>query len=211
MGKFFTRQIFNRIPAWTFLLVLASLLVALLFLGMEKQKTQVDQETTALTEQHGKEVQTLIETYEVAAHNINTYQSADRRAGIFSGTFLDELNQYFSTLTRPATWTIVTQAGVTQIKVLDYSPAKIIALACVSDQELELNDQGKLVKQLPAASFAAAYVFVFADASWKLGNYLNVTDPKSARTTYAAMTEELQQLSGPVDPLLNIDCKTKLP
>jgi len=192
------------------LLALACLLVALLFLGMEKQKAQVDQETATLTDQHGKEVQTIIETYEVAAHNINTYQSADRRASIFSGTFLDELNQYFSTPDQPTAWTIVTQANVTQVKVLSYSSSEIIVLACVSDQELELNDQGKLVKQLPSASFGAAYVFVHADANWKLGNYLNVTDPKSARTIYAAMAQDLQQLSGPVDPLLNISCKNKL-
>ncbi len=199
---------------------LGIILVIALFLVMNHQsdtqptKTAVTSNTgllTAATPANDKNatVQALIKNYELKGHSINTFRSADKRAQIYSGAFLDEWNAYYDSLDGTNNWTIVSEANVTQLKIVDYTDTKIIALACLSENELELDQKGKLVRQLPTNDFAGAYVFVSSEKTWKLANFINVTDAARARTIYNSSSDELKELSGSIAPLLKISCTSK--
>ena len=151
-------------------------------------------------------VKTLIENFEVNAHTINTYRSADKRAAYYTGTYLDEWNEYFSSLDGTNNWTIVSQSSISKVKIVSSSVEKIIALACVNNSELSVDQDGKLLKQLPLDSFAGAYVFVPSGSAWKVANFLDVSDSNSARQTYASSPADLQELSGAISKLLQISC-----
>ena len=151
-------------------------------------------------------IKDLIENFEVNAHTFNVYQSADKRAKFYTGTLLSEWNQYYSSLDGTNNWTIVSQTAVTNLKVVSQTDEKIIALACVSDSELEVDPKGKLLQQDPVNSFAGAYVFVKAGGTWKLAYFLNVTDTNTALAYYQKSAADLQELSGPVSDLTNIKC-----
>lgn len=152
------------------------------------------------------DVKKLIENFEVNAHNINTYRSADKRATYYTGTYLEEWNNYFASLDGTNSWTIVSKSSVSKLKVVSSSADEIVALACVSNSELSVDQKGKLLKQLPVDSFAGAYVFVPSGTAWKVANFIDVSDSNSARQTYASLPADLQELSGSISQLLQITC-----
>jgi hypothetical protein len=152
-------------------------------------------------------IKSKIETFEVSAHTINVYRSAEKRASLYTGTYLQEWDDYFYSLDGTNNWTIVSQSTVSKVKIVSSSTEKIIALACVNDSELSVDPAGKLLKQLPAESFAGAYVFVNTAGTWKIGSFINVSEASSARKIYQAMPSDLQELSGPLSDLLKITCK----
>ena len=153
------------------------------------------------------QAESLIDNFERNAHNINVYRSAALRADYYTGTLLDEWNSYFAALDGSNTWRIVIDAQVSQVSLVNASAAKITALACVTESRMDLDHKGKLIQQLPEASFAGAYVFVPDGGTWKLAYFLDVSDAASARSTYASSAADLQELAGPVAALLKIKCQ----
>jgi hypothetical protein len=204
------------LPFW-FYLIVALCLAGLLFwlyksagtvstdIGALTGKSAVATQSTFTADE--KTVQTLIQNYELKAHSYNTYKDASIRFGIYSGTYLTEVNQYFDSLDGTNNWDIVSQSEVTRVKIISKTDEKIIALACVNDTELELSSAGRLLKQLPTVTFAGAYVFVSSSHAWKLANYINVTDTAAASDTYIKSSADLQDLTGSLDPLLTLKCK----
>ena len=205
---------------WVVLVAGIALLIALILI-ITKQENAVAEKTKSSLSSNGlylaatpadeksATMLALIKNYELKGHSINTFRSQEKRSEIYTGAFLTEWNNYYDSLDGTNNWTIVSEANVTQLKILDYSDEKITALACLSENELELDPKGKLVRQLPAVNFAGAYIFVYTEKTWKLANFINVTDPARARSIYAGLPEELQQLSGSIGSLLKISCPNK--
>jgi hypothetical protein len=219
MPKSLFASYFKKPLLWVCLAV-GIILVIALFLVMNLQSDKQSTKTAGTSntgllaaatpaDDKSATVQALIKNYEVRGHSINTFRSADKRAQIYTGAFLDEWNAYYDSLDGSNNWTIVSEANVTQLKIVGYTDTKIIALACLSENELELDQKGKLVRQLPTNNFAGAYVFVSTEKTWKLANFINVTDTARARTIYNSLSNELKELSGPLSPLLKISCTNK--
>jgi hypothetical protein len=116
------------------------------------------------------------------------------------------VNQYYASQDGTQVWVIISQADISRIKLISKSGEKIIALACVNATELELNPKGKLVKQLPTSTFAGAFVFTSEAGTWKLANFIDVTNLTTAKETYANSSADLQELTGSLGPLLSIKC-----
>lgn len=216
MQKSIFAQYFKKPHFWV-CLAAGILLVATLILIITRQENSTEEAKNTLSpsglysaatpaDEKGTTVQILIKNYELKGHSINTFRSQEKRAEIYTGAFLTEWNDYYAALDGTNNWTIVSEANVTRLKILEYSDEKITALACLSENELELDQKGKLVRQLPAVNFAGAYIFVYTEKTWKLANFINVSDPARARSIYAALPQELQQLSGSIGPLLQISC-----
>jgi len=152
-------------------------------------------------------VKKMIEDFEVNSHTINVYRSEDKRAEVYTGTYLKEWDDYFNSLDGTNNWTIVSESSVSKVKIVDTTTEKIVTLACVADSELSVDQSGKLLKQLPSDSFAGAYVFENTQGSWKVGSFINISDTTSARKTYNALPTDLQELNGPFSDLMKISCK----
>jgi hypothetical protein len=174
-----------------------SLAAANLEAGLPQGTLTADEQTAA----------TLIQNFELRAHTINAYKNATLRAQVYTGPFLDTVDQYYDGLDGTNDWIIFSQAEISRVKLISKTDSKIIALACVNASELELDQKGKLVKQLPVSTFAGAFVFVSDAGTWKLANFIDVSNAASARETYANSAADLQELTGSLNPLLAIKCK----
>jgi hypothetical protein len=159
-----------------------------------------------LTSKYGDEVKGIIETFELAGHTVKMYKNVDYRSTVFTGPYLDYINSYYLSFDESSTWTIVSQATVTTIKVIEYSDAKIRAAACVTEQKLDLNQKGKLLKQEPPVSFKGAYVFTKTDGSWKLASFLDMTQTETAKLEYGMMDADLKTITGDFESLNSITC-----
>jgi len=205
------------LPVWLYLitaLILAGLLFAvyqhLKALPLTSTSKSAGNPSTGVTlNADSQQAQSLIQNYEVNGHTINAYKNSTVRAAIYTGPLLAERDQVYESLDGTNDWIIVSAAAASPVKIVSKTDNKIIALACVSDSELELDSKGNLIQQLPTVSFAGAYVFVNIDKTWKLANFIDVTDPTKARLAYSKSSAELQALSGEVGPLLDISCAAK--
>jgi hypothetical protein len=206
-------RLLENFPYWIVLIVGLGLAALLFFLIRWSQSAGGG--TTAPTatipqatlDAQTQQAESLIDNFELNAHNINVYRSAALRADYYTGTLLDEWNSYFDSLDGTNTWRIVTGAQTSQVTLVNSSEEKITALACVTESRMELDQKGKLLQQLADTSFAGAYVFVPDGSTWKLGYFLDVSDAASARSTYASSAADLQELAGPILALLKIKCK----
>lgn len=217
MKKTGLHPLLKGLPYWLYL-VFAVGLAGILLLIIHLAKTISSDNSVGISAAHSvgtatlfskdeASVKSLVEKFEVNSHTINVYRSTDKREEIYTGTYLKEWNDYFDSLNGNNNWTIVSESIVSKIKVVHSTEEKIIALACVTDSELSVDQAGKLLRQLPAESFTGAYVFVKIQGNWKIGSFVNISDSTAARKTYNAMPSDLQELNGPLSDLLNISCK----
>jgi hypothetical protein len=160
----------------------------------------------ALTTQYGAEVSSIIEQFEVDGHTIKMYRDPSYHAEVYTGPYLEYIDGYYLSFDESTLWPIVSQATVTKVKVIEYSGEKIRALACVTEEKLDLNYKGKLIAQEPVSTINGAYVFVKADGVWKLANFFDMSKPESAKLEYAMMDDDLRQITGDYESLTGMDC-----
>lgn len=159
-----------------------------------------------LTAQYGDEVSAIIENFEIDGHTVKMYRDPSYHAEVYTGPYLDYIDGYYLSFDESTLWPIVAQATVTKIKVVEYSGEKIRALACVSEEKLDLDYKGKLIAQEPASIVNGAYVFLKVDGVWKLANFFDMSNRESAKLEYGMMEDDLRQITGDYASLTGMDC-----
>ena len=160
----------------------------------------------ALSAKYGSEVSAIIEDFEIAGHTVKMYRDPAYHAEVYTGPYLDYIDGYYLSFDESTLWPIVSQATVTKIKVVEYSSEKIRALACVTEEKLDLDFKGKLIAQEPVSVVNGAYVFLKVDGVWKLANFFDMSKPESAKLEYGMMDDALRQITGDYYSLTGMDC-----
>ena len=159
-----------------------------------------------LSQLYGNEVSQIIEDFEIDGHTVKMYQSEAYHAEIYTGPYLEYINGYYLSFNETTPWPIVSEASVTRIIVAEYSAEKIRALACVTEQKLDLDSKSKLIGQEPVSYINGAYVFLKEDGRWKLASYLDMSDTDTARLEYSMMDDELKEITGSFSSLTGLSC-----
>jgi hypothetical protein len=159
-----------------------------------------------LSRTYGNEVSRIIENFEIDGHTVKMYQDESYHAAVYTGPYLDYINGYYMSFDDTTPWPIVSEATVTSITVVEYSAEKIRALACVTEQKLDLDSKSKLIGQEPVNYINGAYVFLNVDGAWKLASYMDMSDTELARLEYSMMDEELQEITGSFNSLTGMVC-----
>jgi len=159
-----------------------------------------------LTVKYGDEVSVIIKNFEIAGHTVKMYRDPAYHAWVYTGPYLDYIDGYYLSFDESTLWPIVSQAAVTKIKVVEYSSEKIRALACVTEEKLDLNSKGKLIAQEPVSVVNGADVFLNVEGVWKLANFFDMSKPESAKLEYGMMDDELRQITGDYHSLTGMDC-----
>jgi hypothetical protein len=159
-----------------------------------------------LSQLYGNEVSRIIEDFEIDGHTVKMYQSEAYHAEVYTGPYLEFIDGYFLSFNETTPWPIVSEASVTRIIVIEYSAEKIRALACVTEQKLDLDSKSKLIGQEPVSYVNGAYVFLKEDSVWKLASYLDMSDTDTARLEYSMMDEELKEITGSFNSLIGLTC-----
>jgi hypothetical protein len=159
-----------------------------------------------LSQLHGNEVSQIIEAFEVDGHTVKMYQDEAYHAEVYTGPYLEYINGYYLSFNETTPWPIVSEASVTRIIVVEYSAEKIRALACVTEQKLDLDSESKLIGQEPISYINGAYVFLKEDGKWKLASFLDISDTETARLEYSVMDDELKEITGSFSSLTGLTC-----
>lgn len=168
--------------------------------------TAVTETLDELTSQYGDEVSAIIEDFEIDGHTVKMYRDTAYHTEVYTGPYVDYIDSYYLSFDESTLWPIVSQAAVTKIKVVEYSSGKIRALACVTEEKLDLDYKGKLIAQEPVSVVNGAYVFLKVDGIWKLANFFDMAKPETAKLEYSMMDDELRQITGDYYSLTGMDC-----
>jgi hypothetical protein len=159
-----------------------------------------------LSRTYGSEVSRIVENYEVDGHTIKMYQDESYHAEVYTGPYLEYIDGYYLSFDNSTPWPIVSEAEVTSITVVEYSAQKIRALACVTEQKLNLDSKSKLISQEPVNYINGAYVFLNVDGKWKLANFLDMSDTEMARIEYSMMDDALKEITGSFKSITGMNC-----
>lgn len=168
--------------------------------------TPTDEAPNELTLRYGHEVAGIIEGFEVSAHTVKMYTNEDNHAKMYTGPYLDYIDGYYMSFDDTTLWPIVAQATVTKVRVVEYSDEKIRVLACVTEQKIDLNSKGDLVDQEKVNVINGAYVFIKENGIWKVGSFLDMAHPESAKLEYAMMDDDLKEITGDFKSLSGLYC-----
>jgi hypothetical protein len=214
---------FNLILCWLkkhkkrllpFSLIFLAALITLIFVSHSSSQestpnltpTPTVETTDELTAQYGDEVSAIIENFEIDGHTLKMYRDPSYHTEVYTGPYLEYIDGYYLSFDESTLCPIVSQAAVTKIKVVEYSDEKILALACVTEEKLDLNYEGKLIVQEPLSTVNGAYVFLKVDGVWKLANFFDMSNPETAKLEYGMMEDDLRQITGDYASLTGMDC-----
>jgi len=159
-----------------------------------------------LSRTYGNEVSRIIESFEIDGHTVKMYQDESYHAEVYIGPYLEYIDGYYMSFDETTPWPIVSKANVTSIAVVEYSGEKIRALACVTEQKLDLDSKSKLIGQEPVNYINGAYVFINVDGTWKLASFLDMSDAETAKLEYSMMDDELKEITGSFNSLTGMTC-----
>ncbi len=190
-------------------------LVAVVFLYLHSTEKSSDPSVTStptmeppgeLSRTYGNEVSRIIESFEIDGRTVKMYQDESYHAEVYTGPYLEYIDGYYMSFDETTPWPIVSEANVTSIAVVEYSAEKIRALACVTEQILDLDSKSKLIVQEPVNYINGAYVFLNIEGTWKLASFLDMFDTEIARREYSMMDDELKEITGSFNSLTGMTC-----
>jgi hypothetical protein len=208
-----------------FLLIVVGILIALAVIGGVAFKQWSDAARVAsaelrataeverlLTEAYGAEARTAIENFESRWLTLDSIRDASLQSEVATGPFLE----YFGHARRGDAiyaepfWLVTSSVVVERIRVLEYSPQRFKAIACVTEITGKTTTEGALIETLPPREFQGVYVFARDSNAWKLAGFFDVTDPRNALRDWDYAPDWLRQTIGNLPGDLN-DCETQPP
>ena len=145
---------------------------------------------TMLTQTYGEQVSKIVEDFEVRSHSLEFIKGTGVDAEITTGYFYQvygggppTLADGSSWLEEGSIWQVVTSAQVRHIRVIEYTPERIKAVAAVGRVYDNRTIEGDIVEASLADYQCGVYVFVNEDNLWKLAGFF-LTTPLSAGSVY---------------------------
>ena len=142
-----------------------------------KELEATTQAAEALTSEHGAEASQVIESYKLKAGSLETW----RDPNLLKELMTEQQFQALSYLLEPdpeSYWIVTQSVNVDHIRVVEYSPDRFKAVACLTaiGEERDPTDE-RVLDSLLATEYCAIYVFVSEERNWKLAASFETTDP----------------------------------
>ncbi len=161
-----------------------------------------------LTAQHGQEVSRLIIDFERKAGSLDRHYNNDMLTEITTGPFLEYLARFEPE--KESYWLITTNVQIEHIRVLEYSPNRIKAVACMM-REIEERTAitGEWIKSYSPNEICVLYVFSLENKVWKVAAVFNTTDPTKIDRDWTYAPDWLREVIGelPDDPSMQRERK----
>ncbi len=154
-----------------------------------------------LTEQYGEEVSLLIIDFERKKGSLERHNNNDMLTKIATGPYFEYLAQLDSE--NEPYWLVTTSVDIEHIRLIDYSPNRIKAIACmIREIEERTPVTGEWIKSYPPNEICVLYVFSLVDETWKATAVFNTTDTETIDRDWAYAPDWLKGVIGklPNDP-----------
>ncbi len=133
-----------------------------------------------LTETHGAEVSKIIKNLELKWHSFEAHINPTVESEIATEPFLSTFGyeKFGDAIYDWPSWSVITSAQVSAIRVIEYTPERIKALASVDRIFKDVTPEGDVIKEARAEGTCGVYVFVRENDVWKLkGFFLTLGNP----------------------------------
>ena len=161
------------------------------------------QAAEALTSVHGTEARQAIENYKQNVGSLEVWRNPDIRKELMTEKL------FLSSPPRDPDsspyWLVIKSVNVDHVRVLEYSPDRFKAVACLTTVYEERNPSDeKLLDTYPASEHCAIYVFVSEEGNWKLAASFNTTDPNHIDRDWGFLPDWIKEEIGelPYDPYM---------
>lgn len=153
---------------------------------------------TMLTQTYGEQVSKIIEDFEVRSHSLEFIKATGVDAEITTGYYYQLYGGGPPTIEEGSIWQVVTSAQVRYIRVIEYTPERIKAVAAVDRVYDNRTIEGDIVEASLTDYQCGVYVFVNEDNLWKLAGFF-LTTPLSAgsvRNQWQYVDQEMKDVIG---------------
>ena len=145
--------------------------------GKENNESKAtSQAIEAFTRDYGEEVSRIIESYMLQEGSLDAHHNPDILKELMTGERL--LLRPKLDLENEPYWVVTKSANVDHIRVIEYYPNHIKAIACLTIiYERRSVPEGGLLETYPETEFCALYIFVLEGENWKLNANFDTTNP----------------------------------
>lgn len=210
---------------WLILIITVALVTLLVMSGVAfklwsdaEESRKASRQATAeaeelLTAIYGAEVRTAIENFESRWLTLASLKDPSRQSDVATGLYLDYFGHARAgdAIYNDPFWLTTKSVVVGKVDVLEYSPQRFKAVACVVKMVDKTTTSGVFIESLPSREFQGVYVFVREENAWKLVGFFEITDPRSALRDWDHAPDWLRQVIGdlPIDAVR--DCEDYTP
>jgi hypothetical protein len=132
-----------------------------------------------LTEAYGAEVRDAIENVKAKWSSLEAYNNPSIQSELATEQYVSH-NGYASlgeAIYNWTSWYVVKSVTVTRVRVLEYSPERFKAVACITELVDKTTTEGVFIESLLPQEYQSVYVFVHEDDTWKLAGGFNISLP----------------------------------
>lgn len=104
-------------------------------------------------------------------------------------------------------WLIPGQTDVLDLKVVDFNDQRMKVIACLNQGIIRVNRSGTVIERYPLRRIAKLYVLILDEGSWKVGNFIDITDPEQALQDWDFMSKDLKKIIGEIRSFVYNSCK----
>lgn len=133
----------------------------------------------ALTATYGSEVSSIIENFELRWYSLEAYVEPSIQSEIATGPYLDHWGYIHlgDIVYNEPSWSVITFADVKRIRVLEYSPERLKAVASVSRVFNDITSEGEIIQSSRPSGLCGVYVFTYENNVWKLAGFFLTDGP----------------------------------
>jgi hypothetical protein len=171
------------------------------------QKTQEIE--ALLTREHSDEARAVILYFEQTWFNFEMHKDPEPYlrellTGPLLGYYLKQINNQDSI----EYWLIPGQTNVIDLKVVDYSKESMKVITCLNQGTDKITREGVIAERYPIRRLVKLFILIKAGGSWKIGNVIDMTDPKQALQEWDFMSQDLKGITGDIGSLVYNSCQT---
>jgi len=206
-----SRMLSGKLPAYLILLIAVCVILgvyAIVELDQGKNTSlNVEEREVLLTKEHGETAREAVTHFEQTWLGLEMHKDPQ--------TFIDELLTgplFVSYMNRfnfrdDVYWLIPSQTVITNLRVVDYSDQMMRVIACLDQGIDKVDPFGAVIEQYPVRKKVKYYVFMPDTSSWKVGSFLDFTDPKQALQDWDFLPQELKDVTGDINAIVYKSCK----
>src|SRR5690606_6883773 len=143
----------------------------------------------SLTALHGASVSDLVERFITNWGSIEAHRNPEMTEDLVSSKWLE---QFADGLDDEPYWVVTESATVQHVRVLEYDPARIKALACLDVVHARYSTDGEFIEVYPATEMCGIFVFALEEGNWKVAAFFNTTVPENVARDWNLAPEWLK-------------------
>lgn len=189
-------------------------LILYAFINWDQSKSTAYQKTqeieALMTREHADEAKAVILNFEQNWFSFEMHKDPEPYLReLLTGPILNYYLKLINNQDSIDYWLIPSQIDVTDLKVVDYNKESMKVITCLNQGTDKITHDGIITERYPMHRLIKLFFLLKADGSWKIGNVLDITDPKQALQEWDFMSQDLKGITGDISSLVYDSCQTK--